>query len=274
MFVLMGRCCGNKAVAMFFAGCLLVNANAFVRADEDGDAYRAAVEARATKAEQSGDAIQLIEAAFALYPLDAQKGGEKPRSTSLVNKAVEVTLAKNDPALAGKVLELSSPLSGLVGGEKLQNLEKLALGKSVSDVAENQVEKSSENLKKYGPDFGNPEIKGRGEAEQNSADNLGKAVLFFCRPSAALDDRTRMTKYKFEQSGSDRITLTASFRWHGFFTDNPYDSEVEMELMVSDGCLEILSMSYDDDCPTPCENLRELNSTFRKKINNLLRTDC
>ncbi len=236
---------------------------------DDGDGYRAAIEERAKQAKASGDVKAMVECAFAFYPLELKSPADKSRYGELLNKAADITLSKKDAALAGQFLELTSPLASSVSSDKRTQIETLATGKTPAEAIDAEAEKVAPNLKKYGPDLGDPNIKGRGDAEKELAEALGTAVLVFLRPSCILADKQPyMKSHTFSRPADNRINLTVNMWYYGAFTGNPYDAVVKFKFSLG-RCFEILSINYYDDNLIPIENLKHLDS-FIEELNKKL----
>jgi hypothetical protein len=58
-------------------------------------------------------------------------------------------------------------------------------------------------------------------------------------------------------------------RWHGAFTQNPYDSRFTLKFLADGQGVEVLGIDYTDNCIFPAPDLRPLNaliSTLNEKL--------
>lgn len=233
---------------------------------QDVDVYRAAIDARAAKAEKDKDVKALIECAFALYPLEIKAKVKEPRHQALLNQAADAILAKKDAAEAKRFLELAAPLAAGLPAAKREQISTLAVGKSTAAIVKEESERVRGAVKKFGPDLVDPEAKTRGALGRDLAEAVGTAVLACARPSSILDN-TRMSSHRYSFPRANRATLHVEMRWCGAWTNNPYTSRIALTVEVHQGRAECLSLDYSDDCFIPPRPVHEVKET----INALLR---
>jgi hypothetical protein len=106
------------------------------------------------------------------------------------------------------------------------------------------------------------------EVDDPLAEMLGKAVVIWCRPSS-LEHGITMLDRRWSIDGQFR-SLTARFRWFGFWTETPYTSTVKIEVFTGEDVLKVSSIEYSDNCFTPCEMCKKLGEA-RDALNRQIR---
>lgn len=233
------------------------------------DSYRAAIEARAAKADQDQDVQALIESAYALYPLERAAKAKTPRYAALLTKAADIVIAKKDADGAKRFLELAGPLASGLPDAKKDAIAGLAVGKPIDEVLKEDAARVRGPVKKMGTAIADPEVKTRGGLDRDLAETLGKGALIAVRPTS-VKYGSKMSRYKWSYPAENRATLYVEMDWQGFWTGNPYQSKMWIKFMVNRDSIEVLGIDYDDDCFFPAPDVRLLNR-FVREINEAIR---
>lgn len=234
------------------------------------DGYRQVVEARADQAVKDNNVDALVESAYALFPLEAFSNAKEPKYLKLLEQAGDLVLAGGKAKDAQRFLTMAAALSEALPKAKRDQLTKLAVGTTPAVVASEEINRAVPKIKQRGSDLVDPEIKTRGPEDRALAETLGRAILVTIRPSTLVSGGSSLVSYNLSFPGPNRCALSLRMSWRGVFTDNPYSSDITINLLVQGRSSEILGVDYYDNCFFPPPDLRLIQGIMRE-LNNSLR---
>ena len=118
--------------------------------------------------------------------------------------------------------------------------------------------------------MGSAEVRAADSPEKQLCKATGEAVLYFCRPSAALK-YDGMSHYSIKRD-EDVVIIRSKHRWRGGFTNTDYTTEIHIEVRNTKDGLRVSSIEYDDNCLTPNLNANKLRD-FRQTVNKVIQSD-